>query len=779
MRALSFYVLPQLVLTTFLVALLWTLHARLRRQAFFWWWACAWTSFALFLSMAALRMQLPPDWAALRAGLALAMLVAGFLQIPLLLFGAWSLDSPGRPTRRWVMAGIGFAVALGALCFALSLLFRDQPLGSFTVRNVARTLLLAGALFVCAAIFFRRRRVTRSQAAVVTGAFCVLYGVDQSLYTAALVSRWTLDPDVWIRRFLDPAVIVTSPLFLVDLVASCGICLGLMLLLLEEHQRAERALLESVTRSDEAAVRNAALQAEIDERRRVERALRESEDRYRDLVEHSEDLICTHDLSGRLLSANSGLARILGYTADEFLRLNVRDLVRPEDSGKFDEYLATVRRDGVAKGRMSVLTRNGARRVWEYHSSLRTDGVQTPIVRGVAHDITDRFLAEKALKLSATALAAAEARHRAILKALPDWVFLLTADGTFLDFHAKNVDDLLVPPEAFLGKNVREVLPPELAAGLERCFYEAMGTGGPCALEYTAPSHGETRFYEARVVRCENDKVLSVVRDITERIRAEDEVRRLRDTLAHVGRVSMLGALTGSLAHEINQPLAAISINAYAGLNLVANGNADVHELREAMSDIIADSRRAGDVLHRLRDLLTKGTTEHAPLDVTTLIDEVLRLVRGEIVAHRIQLDVDLEQPVPLVLGDRVQIQQVVLNLLFNAFEGVRDLDLDRRRVGVRMRTAGSEVVVSVQDEGIGLPDDQLSQIFEPFYTTKPGGMGLGLAICRAIVTAHGGVLTAERNARRGMTFSFHLTACQPVDSSPQTTGPSPESRLV
>jgi two-component system, LuxR family, sensor kinase FixL len=253
----------------------------------------------------------------------------------------------------------------------------------------------------------------------------------------------------------------------------------------------------------------------------------------------------------------------------------------------------------------------------------------------------------------------------------------------------------------------------------------------------------------------------------------------LRDALAHVGRVSMLGALTGSLAHEINQPLAAISVNAQAGLNLVATGQTDVPELRDAMSDIIADTQRAGDVLHRLRDLLTKGTTEHAPLDLTTLIDEVLRLVRGEIVAHRILLDVDLEDCVPFVLGDRVQIQQVVLNLLINAIEGVRDLELGHRRVILRMRTIGSEVIVSVRDDGIGLSDDQLPQIFEPFYTTKPGGMGLGLAICRAIVTAHDGTLTAERNANRGMTFSFRLSACEPPGPVSPAISPAMESRLA
>jgi PAS domain S-box-containing protein len=776
----NLFLLTQLILTVFLVALLWSLHARLRRQEFFWWWACAWTSFAVFLASAFLTRQVQPGWALLKTGVTVLMMLAGFVQIPLLLFGALSLRPVGPPDRLWRRAGVGLALGAGALTALLSLVWRDQPAISFSLRQAPRMAGLAAALLFCAVVFLRRWRINQSWASGVTGGFCLLYAFDQTMYAAALVGHLVLEPTGIPGSLVNTAVNMIGPwLFVSDLVSSCGICLGIVLLLVEEHQRAERELLNTVSRSQEIADKNAALVAEIDERRRVEQALRESEDRYRDLVDHSEDLICTHDLEGRLLSANPGPVRILGYEVGELLRMSVRDLLRPQDSDKFDAYLAAVQRNGMAKGRMSVLTRAGQRRIWEYHSSLRTDGVQSPIVRGVAHDITDRFRAEQALKVSAAALAAAEARHRAILKALPDWVFLMTADGVFLDCHAKDPSELLVPPEVFLGKNIREVLPPELADGLERCFNEAMATGGPCALEYTAPSRGDTRFYEARVVRCEHDKVLSVVRDITERIRAEDEVRRLHDALAHVGRVSMLGALTGSLAHEINQPLAAIGLNAQAGLNLVATGQTDVRELRDAMNDIIADTQRAGDVLHRLRDLLTKGTTEHAPLDLTTLIDEVLRLVRGEIVAHRILIDVDLEDCAPFVLGDRVQIQQVVLNLLINAIEAVRDLELGQRRVILRMRTIGSEVIVSVGDDGIGLSDDQLPQIFEPFYTTKPGGMGLGLAICRAIVTAHGGTLTAERNPNRGMTFSFRLSACEPPGPIPPAIRPAMESRLA
>jgi C4-dicarboxylate-specific signal transduction histidine kinase len=275
--------------------------------------------------------------------------------------------------------------------------------------------------------------------------------------------------------------------------------------------------------------------------------------------------------------------------------------------------------------------------------------------------------------------------------------------------------------------------------------------------EYSMTDNGEMRFYEARVVRCDRDKFLSIIRDITERTRAENEARALRDALAHVGRVTTLGAMTGSLAHEINQPLAAIGINARAALNIVDNQTLDVVELRGAMRDIIADSKRAGDVLYRLRSLLVRGASDHAPLDVKALVEEVLRLVKGEIIARRITVDVDVESAVPAVLGDRVQLQQVLLNLLINAFDAVRDMESGDGRVRLRAGTSGREVVVSVSDNGRALPDTEFEQLFEPFYTTKEGGMGLGLTICQMIVAAHGGTLTAARNPDRGMTFSFRL----------------------
>jgi C4-dicarboxylate-specific signal transduction histidine kinase len=360
---------------------------------------------------------------------------------------------------------------------------------------------------------------------------------------------------------------------------------------------------------------------------------------------------------------------------------------------------------------------------------------------------------------TADALRESQARYLAILNALTDWMFLLTRDGVFVDFHARDPGDLAAPPERFLGRNVRDVFPPGLAGGFVACFAEAMETGGPCSLEYSLPLRDVLRHYEARIVRCDDDRVMSIVRDITESKHAEAEVHSLRHELAHVGRVSVVGALAGSLAHEINQPLAAIMANAQAALRTIDLPQPDLAQLREMLVDIVDDNRRASDVLRRLRTFIRKGTAEFAPVDVNATLQEVVRLLNSDVLGRRIWLEVHLGLDLPPVLADRVQLQQVIVNLLMNAFDAVCGRDVGGRRVILRTDRDDGHVLVSVVDQGDGVPEDQLAHIFEPFVTTKSEGLGLGLSICRAIVSAHGGELKARRNLDRGMTFSFSIPA--------------------
>jgi len=240
----------------------------------------------------------------------------------------------------------------------------------------------------------------------------------------------------------------------------------------------------------------------------------------------------------------------------------------------------------------------------------------------------------------------------------------------------------------------------------------------------------------------------------SERVNAEIQAATFRDELAHLSRIATLDALAGSLAHEINQPLTAISANTEAALRLVASQLPQQRELRAILNDILNDNKRASAVLQRVRTLIKKATPGYEPVDVNGTVGEVATLVKANADSRQIMLDVELASSIEPVRGDRIQIQQVALNLLMNAFDAVQECETTNRRVRLRTSQLEPWAVVDVIDYGRGVPDETLRTIFQPFFTTKPEGMGLGLSICRGIVTAHGGVLEASRNPSGGMTFS-------------------------
>ena len=236
----------------------------------------------------------------------------------------------------------------------------------------------------------------------------------------------------------------------------------------------------------------------------------------------------------------------------------------------------------------------------------------------------------------------------------------------------------------------------------------------------------------------------------SERARADG----LRDELVHLGRVALLDVLSGSLAHEITQPLTAVRANAEVARRLAAAGPDRLQTLQDVLDEIVADNTRASDVVRRMRSLLMKGPIKRERVELPGLITDVVGLVRGDAMARRIVLDVELAPDLKPVLGDRVQIQQVVLNLLMNALDAVQDRDGVDRYVGLRTSTRDSTAVIDVIDRGAGVSDEDLDRMFEPFYTTKAQGMGIGLSICRMIVAAHDGTLYAARNAGAGPTDS-------------------------
>jgi signal transduction histidine kinase len=242
---------------------------------------------------------------------------------------------------------------------------------------------------------------------------------------------------------------------------------------------------------------------------------------------------------------------------------------------------------------------------------------------------------------------------------------------------------------------------------------------------------------------------------------AEREARRLRQELTHIGRVSAMGELTASLAHELNQPLTAILNNAQVAQEYLESDPSNFGELREILKDIVADDRRAADVIQRLRALLKKGALEYVPLDMNDVVDEVARLVRSDMVIRNVPMTLELTAGLPRVRGDRVQLQQVVLNMVLNGVEAMGEPNGRPHALVIRTARAGATAVdIAVEDSGSGIDLNDVDRLFEPLYTTKAEGLGMGLAIVRTIVDAHGGRLRASNNASGGATFKFTL----PVD---------------
>jgi two-component system sensor kinase FixL len=264
--------------------------------------------------------------------------------------------------------------------------------------------------------------------------------------------------------------------------------------------------------------------------------------------------------------------------------------------------------------------------------------------------------------------------------------------------------------------------------------------------------------------------VVASVTDITARRRAEAESRRLQQEVAHISRIATMGELLAAIVHELGQPMTAILANAQAGLRLTGAGREHAKEVRDILGDIVADERRANQVIARLRSLFRKGEGKRQPLTVSDLINDVVSIVRADADLRQVAIKLDVAAALPRVSGDRVQLQQVLLNVFVNAFEAMAERTDGPRELTVRACALGDErVQVDVVDTGLGIAADNVESLFEPFVTTKPGGMGMGLSVASSIVRAHDGQLWAANNPDIGATFYIVLPA-MPDDTTLNST---------
>jgi two-component system sensor kinase FixL len=369
-----------------------------------------------------------------------------------------------------------------------------------------------------------------------------------------------------------------------------------------------------------------------------------------------------------------------------------------------------------------------------------------------------------------------EGRLAGILEAGPDAILLVERSGRIVTANGVASALFLRTRENLCKERLQDVLAgsPEGARRPRRSALDALlASGEPLDLE-ARRGDGSALPVEVtlREVRTPREELFCCgLRDVSEDRRARDEASRIRDEIALHGRAAMLAEMASGIAHELNQPLTAVLSNAETAQRLLRTGGAGVAPVREALEDVVNETRRAADILGRMREMLRRRPVERVPVDVAQVLASVVRRFREEAVARAIRLSLELDPVLPRVLGDRVQLEQVLMNLVLNAFDALGQGTAPPRTVAVRARAAGGRVDVSVRDSGPGLAGEALARAFDPFFTTKPGGLGMGLPISRSIVEAHGGRLLARSEAGRGATFELDLPA------APAPAGPADERR--
>jgi PAS domain S-box-containing protein len=336
-----------------------------------------------------------------------------------------------------------------------------------------------------------------------------------------------------------------------------------------------------------------------------------------------------------------------------------------------------------------------------------------------------------------------------------------------LGYDAKESDELAADSSTFIHN---EDLPKLRAAAQDH----ARGVTPHFEIQHRmCDRNGNVRWFLSRGQAIASRKrLIGTAIDITDRKRDEDEraqtllkLAEQRNELAHLGRAAMAGALSGAVAHELNQPLSAMMSNARAALQFLAGGSVDRQEIKDILSDIESDGRRAGDVIRHLRSLLRRGEAHFEAVHLDVIIDQVLRLIHSDLVSHNVKVMRERITDVPPVSADSVQLQQVILNLLSNACDALKSVNPRDRRIsiGVTMRGPG-HLRLSVADNGCGLADGNPEHIFKPFVTTKRSGLGLGLSISRSIIDAHGGRIWAESNREAGATFHVDMAVASQAE---------------
>lgn len=504
---------------------------------------------------------------------------------------------------------------------------------------------------------------------------------------------------------------------------------------------------------------NAELRAKIAERRQVEEALRQSEEKYRSTMDAAlAGIYVIQDLLFKYV--NPTMARLFGYTPQELGgRLGPLDLIVPEQRDLVRNNLIQ-RAQGVPGKPYEI---QGLRKDGSVFDALIWGKGITYLGRsasvGTLIDITERKGAETALRES-------EERFRQLVEHLEEVFWIASADGSQVFYVSPAYEKIRGRPCQRIYEHPTdwmEAIHPEDRSRLQDVHAKIVTTGEFNEEYRIIRPEGTVRWIWSRGFPIRDAagriyRIAGIGQDITERRQAEEKLRQQQAELAHMARFALAGEMASGLAHELNQPLGAIRTYTETCLLLIDSGQLEREPLTEIMEKVAAQAQRAGEIIHRLRNLVRKAEPHRSAVDINQLIQEVIRLLEPEARQQEVQIRLELDEVSPVVYADAIQIQQVVLNLVRNAIEAMGELPTEAKELIIRTISVGSDALeVTVSDTGPGLSPEEMEKLFMPFFTTKSTGMGLGLSISKSIIEAHKGNLWATPNPDQGVTFHFTL----------------------
>ena len=481
---------------------------------------------------------------------------------------------------------------------------------------------------------------------------------------------------------------------------------------------------------------------------------------YRAVVDTAVDAIVIIDRNGLIRSVNHATERMFGYATVEMVGRNVKMLMPAPYATEHDGYLANYLRTGTKKiigiGReVAGRRKDGTIFPMDLAVGEGRDGAE-PIFVGTIRDVTERKAAEAALRES-------ELRWRSIVDTVPDAIILIDAHGTVQSFSPAAERLFGYAPEEVIGQNVKMLMPAPYRDAHDGYLERYAQTGerriiGVGRIVVGQRKNGETFPMELAVGEFgapSGQFFTGFVRDLTERQQAERRIEDLQTELLHASRLSVMGQMASTMAHELNQPLTAVANYLEAGRHLLSTGAAAPERIVDLMEKAVAQAQRAGEIIRQLRQFVSKGETERSARNLNQLIEEALALALVGARQSGVRVSLELDHQLPSALLDPVQIQQVVLNLVRNAVEAMETVE--KRELTISTRLAGGKIETSVADTGPGIAPELAARLFQPFVTTKKTGMGLGLSICREIVESHHGRLTASPRPGGGTIFRLIL----------------------